>query len=125
MDIHLPAGDAYGIMHESEPNNLKESLVTATNDSEARPGRWIGVPTRVNCEKRAASRLWRDGHETYVPARREVFLMLILTTVSPHPYSSGYLILLILFDFIDFNRLCYAKIDIAAYCCDGRFVFRL
>lgn len=59
-------------MNEIEPNHVKGTLVTVTSDSEARPGRWIGVLTRVNCEKRAAARLCRDGYETYVPVQREV-----------------------------------------------------
>ncbi len=59
-------------MYESEPNPAKESLVTVTSDSETRSRRWAGVLTRVNCEKRAAARLCKDGYKTYVPVQREV-----------------------------------------------------
>lgn len=59
-------------MHEIEPNPVKESLVNGTSDRKACPKRWIGVLTQVNCERRTASRLVKDGYETYVPVQREV-----------------------------------------------------
>ena len=57
---------------ESKDRREKDSLVNGTNDREAYPKRWIAVLVQVNCEKRTATRLSKEGYETYIPTQQEV-----------------------------------------------------
>ena len=57
---------------EGENRKGKGSLVNGTNDREAYPKRWIAVLVQVNCEKRTATRLRKEGYETYIPTQQEV-----------------------------------------------------
>ena len=57
---------------KSNLNSCAESLVNGTNDREAYPKRWIAVLVQVNCEKRTATRLRKEGYETYIPTQQEV-----------------------------------------------------
>ena len=62
----------YTIAVESKDRREKGSLVNGTNDREAYPKRWIAVLVQVNCEKRTATRLRKEGYETYIPTQQEV-----------------------------------------------------
>ena len=62
----------YTIAVESKDRREKDSLVNGTNDREAYPKRWIAVLVQVNCEKRTATRLRKEGYETYIPTQQEV-----------------------------------------------------
>ena len=62
----------YTIAVEGKDRREKGSLVNGTNDREAYPKRWIAVLVQVNCEKRTATRLRKEGYETYIPTQQEV-----------------------------------------------------
>lgn len=62
----------YTIAVEGKDRREKVSLVNGTNDRVAYPKRWIAVLVQVNCEKRTATRLSKEGYETYIPTQQEV-----------------------------------------------------
>lgn len=62
----------YTIAVEGKDRREKGSLVNGTNDREAYPKRWIAVLVQVNCEKRTATILRKEGYETYIPTQQEV-----------------------------------------------------
>ena len=47
-------------------------LVPVIGVEDNGPKRWIAVLVQVNCEKRTATRLSKEGYETYIPTQQEV-----------------------------------------------------
>ncbi len=52
-------------------SSYAKSFANRTNDREAHPKYWVAALVRMNCERKAASKLDKSGISNYAPIQQE------------------------------------------------------